>query len=256
MTIRFFSSRRNDPLLLLHGFAGHADGWREFAELAGNDCAVAAIVLPGHDPASPVPPGATFDGVIDAIERTVRREIGADIETLGYSMGGRIALGLLVRHPGLIRRATLVGASPGVASDEERRARATWDESWARVLLDEGIESFVARWEELPLFRSQRRLSPVTLSEQRRTRLAHDPRSLAAAMIALGLSSMPDYRSALPAIRVPVRLVAGEFDTKFRDAAKAMAALLPNAEVVVAPGAGHNVPLESPEFLARLVREP
>ncbi len=55
----------------------------------------------------------------------------------------------------------------------------------------------------------------------------------------------------LPAIRCPVTLVCGEHTDAFGPAAlEAMAARLPEAEVVVLPGLGHFGPLEDPRAVA------
>ena len=45
---------------------------------------------------------------------------------------------------------------------------------------------------------------------------------------------------------MPVTLVVGERDEKFRAIAERMAERLPRAEVVVVPGAGHAAQLEQP----------
>jgi 2-succinyl-6-hydroxy-2,4-cyclohexadiene-1-carboxylate synthase len=51
-------------------------------------------------------------------------------------------------------------------------------------------------------------------------------------------------------LAMPVTLVAGERDEKFRAVAERMAGLIPAARVVVAPGAGHAVHLEAADVLA------
>jgi 2-succinyl-6-hydroxy-2,4-cyclohexadiene-1-carboxylate synthase len=49
---------------------------------------------------------------------------------------------------------------------------------------------------------------------------------------------------------MPVLLMAGERDAKFRGIAAAMAATIPQVRCVVVPGAGHAAHLEAPGFLA------
>jgi pimeloyl-ACP methyl ester carboxylesterase len=53
---------------------------------------------------------------------------------------------------------------------------------------------------------------------------------------------------------MPVTLVAGEQDAKFREVAERMAEAIPAAELVVVEGAGHAVHLERPEALAEALR--
>jgi pimeloyl-ACP methyl ester carboxylesterase len=52
---------------------------------------------------------------------------------------------------------------------------------------------------------------------------------------------------------VPVVLVVGERDAKFRDVAERMAPLFGDGRVVVVPGAGHAVHLEAPAAVARSI---
>jgi pimeloyl-ACP methyl ester carboxylesterase len=57
----------------------------------------------------------------------------------------------------------------------------------------------------------------------------------------------------LGAVGMPVALVVGERDEKFGAIAAEMAAALPDAQVVVVPGAGHAVHLEAPGAVAATI---
>ena len=58
---------------------------------------------------------------------------------------------------------------------------------------------------------------------------------------------MPSLWERLPELDVPVDLVVGERDAKFRAIAEKMAYALPHATVTVVPDAGHAVHLEAPD---------
>ncbi len=64
---------------------------------------------------------------------------------------------------------------------------------------------------------------------------------------------MPDYGAELGRIDLPVHLMVGEIDRKFRRLAKSMAASLPRAEVEIVPAAGHNLILEAPGVVASAI---
>ena len=71
---------------------------------------------------------------------------------VGYSMGGRYALHVALRHPGLVRRLVLVSATGGIDDPRDRAARRQADEALAAKVETEGVAAFVAWWLERPLF--------------------------------------------------------------------------------------------------------
>lgn len=242
-----------DRWLVLHGFAGHPEAWREVVAGLPAPGLVAAPFLPGHGP-EPLPSGWTsFEQVILGLADAVR-EISPDGWRLaGYSLGARLALGLLVAAPKMWAESLLVGVNPGLASEPERAARRAEDAARARLLRTDGLAAFVEVWEGMPLFGTQHALPPSRLAAQRGWRLAHDPERLAWSLEALGPGAMPDLWPALPRIAQPVRLVVGERDSRFVDIAARAVDLLPAGSLTVVPGVGHNVVLEAPEAVVRLL---
>ena len=243
--------------VLIHGFSGSPKSWRRVrARLDVPSCAPAVC---GHGGARPTAPaarlGCSFEAEVDRLASVIGGAAPAPRFLAGYSLGGRLALGLLVRHAGLFRGAALIGANPGIDGPAERAARRRADEKWARCIEDQGLAAFDRGWSALPLFASQHDLDAGRLAEQRRTRLSHDPAALGAAMRALGLGAMPDYRPFLSSIFCPVELIVGSGDSKFVGLARQMAGLLPAATVRIVDGVGHNVPLEAPARLARLLND-
>lgn len=243
------------PLVLLHGFTGAPESWEAVRDALPSDTAVLAPALVGHDGTPGSPDVRRFEDEADRLAVVVRDAGFAGSRLAGYSMGGRVALALLVRHPDLFAAATLIGANPGMTNAGDVEARAAEEEEWARLLEREGVPTFVAAWEALPLWGTQDALDPAAVALQRRIRLSHDPAGLARAIRALGLAAMPDYRPLLGDVAVPVDLVVGEHDTKFRALAAEMDSLLPRSRVLVVERAGHNVVLERPGAVARLLQE-
>jgi 2-succinyl-6-hydroxy-2,4-cyclohexadiene-1-carboxylate synthase len=172
---------------------------------------------------------------------------------VGYSLGARLALGILLRHPELCSRATLIGVNPGFEDEDSRRERRAGDERWARLLETEGMSGFIPAWESRELFASQRALPTAVRESERARRLRHDPRRLAQTLRKLGLAEMPNYWSRLTEIKIPVTLLVGDHDQKFYAIARRMAALLPCVELCVVENAGHNLLLEKPESVAAVL---
>ena len=240
--------------VLIHGFSGSPASWRRVeALLDGPSHALAVCGHGGESPPAFSEGPTSFEAEVERLAATVEAEVPAPRLVVGYSLGGRLALGLLVRCPDLFLGGVLIGANPGIAGEDVRVARRRDDERWARLIEEDGLAVFDSEWSALPLFASQHDLDAGRLAEQRRTRLGHDSAALGAAMRALGLGAMPDYRPALRGVACPVELIAGGLDSKFVDLARQMAELLPAATVRIVDGVGHNVPLEAPAELARLL---
>jgi 2-succinyl-6-hydroxy-2,4-cyclohexadiene-1-carboxylate synthase len=244
------------PLLLLHGFTGSPESFTRVKARLDPGRRVLVPALLGHDSSTSSTLELTFEAEVDRIAALVR---GADLEgvhVLGYSLGARMALGLIVRHRALFARATLIGVNPGLDGDALRAQRALDDERWCRLIDNEGVAAFADAWQNQPLFASQARLSCDLLDEQRRIRISHDPAGLVAALRQLGLARMPSYRSSLAALDLPVTLAAGELDAKFCAIARELSQSLRAGRLVIAAGRGHNLLLEDPELIGELLADP
>lgn len=238
-------------LVFLHGFTGTPDSLRWVRQALPQTSEVLAPVLLGHHggPSEPY----TFEEEVARLAALIDAEGFRGAHLLGYSLGSRVALGLLVRDPKQFTTATLVGVHPGLDSDAAREQRISADQGWRDLLERQGLTAFIRAWTTLPLWDTQRELDAERLQSQQRDRLSHSALGLSCALSSLGLGQMPYYASSLYTLKLPVHLVVGELDQKFRDVAGRMLPALPNASLHCAPGAGHNVLLEHPEFLAQVL---
>ena len=261
-------------LLLLHGFTGSGATWLSLLAPLAAHHRVVAVDLPGHGRTD-----APEDSSRYGIDRTVRDLLalmdqleapapaqgaalapaGGDPRerwaVLGYSMGGRLALHLALAAPDRVVALVLEGASPGIADPEERRLRREADDALAARIEREGVAAFVGYWESLPLFASQQRLPKSTRAALRAARLANAPYGLANSLRGAGTGTQQDLRDRLATLPMPVLLIAGEWDEKYRQLAGEMAGRIPCAEVAIIAGAGHAAHLEQPERFAATVAE-
>lgn len=245
-------SRTGAPLVLLHGFLGRPAMWAPLLSSLEWPGPVALACLPGHGPAPWFPPAPSFSAAVDALARAWPFSRPAWV--LGYSMGGRVALALALRHPSLLLGAALLGADLGLRDEAARAERRAWDEAQAAQLLALGLDAFSARWATLPIFSSQARLSPARLAPQEEQRREHTAAGAAWAMRVLGLGQMPSYWEDLSSATRPLCFLSGALDDKFSRIAAEAAGLAPNASRAVIPDAGHNAALEAPGALAAALR--
>jgi pimeloyl-ACP methyl ester carboxylesterase len=150
-----------------------------------------------------------------------------------------------------VGRLVLVSAGPGIADPDERAARRADDERLAARVLEVGVERFAAEWGAHSLFADQSRAVAELAHAER---LRQTARGLAAVLRGLGTGAMRPLGDRLGELALPVTLVVGERDAKYRGLAEGMAEALRDAAVVVVPGAGHAVHLEAPEAVARAIR--
>lgn len=243
-------------LVLLHGFTGSADGWSNLLEeLPGKR--VIALDMLGHGASdAPEDPRRYALEYCEQDIIAVLRELGVgegEAVLLGYSMGGRIAL--YCAFSGFFRALILESASPGVADSEERAARRASDERLAERIEREGVPAFVAYWENIPLFASQRALPLAEREQLRAARLRNRARGLAHSLRGAGTGAQPALHERLAQLDLPALLIVGEQDTKFCALAQQMAQRLPRADLRIVPAAGHTVHLERPAYFCALVRE-
>ncbi|TVQ83914.1 MAG: alpha/beta fold hydrolase [Chromatiaceae bacterium] len=264
---------RGPQVLLLHGFTGSAADWAAptAAGLVGSaagalvrnpvcdpliDPAIAAAIaidLPGHGNAA-APAGPPEPGCFERQMAALLAQLPPTIEHLvGYSLGGRVALGLLRAAPGRFRAATLISAHPGLQDPARIAARRAADRRWSDLLQQQGIAAFVAAWEAQPLFATQARLPAARLAAQRAGRLSQRPAGLAAALAHLGLAEMPDMRPTLIAFPGPLHWIVGAADTRFAALAAEIVSLRPATRIHRLPGCGHNPLLEAPLQLRALL---
>ncbi|HET9074449.1 MAG TPA: alpha/beta fold hydrolase [Solirubrobacteraceae bacterium] len=236
---------RDAAILLLHGFSTTSRAWSR-VRAAGLDASARVLApdLRGHGRAGAVRP-VDLAGVLDDLAALTPGPCVLG----GYSQGGRIALhaALDPRIGPRLSRLVLIGASPGLADPAERAARRVSDEALARELEQGSIQAFAHRWAETPVLAG---LVPELAAEAHADRLHNSPAGLAAALRGLGTGALPSLWERLDQLTLPVTLLAGERDTKFTHLAEEMARALPRAEVVIVPGAGHQVHLEAPAVVA------
>ncbi|MEZ4400798.1 MAG: alpha/beta fold hydrolase [Kofleriaceae bacterium] len=226
------------PRVLLHGFAQPPTAWGDL--VAQLDAA--ALALPGH--AADAPLGATWDETIDALAA----RLPAHALVIGYSLGARLALGLLAADR--IDGAILISVHPGLASATDRAARRAADAAWIEALRTRPWPEVLDAWEAQPIFATAARAPRERRAARRRARAQLEPTGLAAAMAVLGLGAMPDLADALVARAGRARLIVGADDGKFRQLATALAARAPTLGPTIVDGSGHDPTLEQPTRLA------
>lgn len=245
------------PLLVLHGFTGSVATWHEHLPAFTRHNRVIAVDLIGHGASDAPRDAARYSMAHCACDLlAVCHHLHAEhFALLGYSMGARLALCLAAAAPERISALVLESGSPGLADSAERAARRASDEALAIRIEREGVEAFVAAWETLPLFASQRTLPPQVRKRLRMQRLRNSPLGLANSLRGMGLGAQESLWGRLGEITAPTLLIAGALDHKFQNIAQEMVKQLPRVELGIVPDGGHAAHLERPDVFNGLVME-
>ncbi len=120
------------PIVLIHGFASdrvqnwRAPGWYE--TLTGAGRRVVALDCRGHgESGKPHDPAFYGDRMVDDVVAVMAAAGVADADVMGYSMGGMLTMGLMMRHPRLVRRAVIAGVGASYFREAGIRRHAIAD---------------------------------------------------------------------------------------------------------------------------------
>jgi 2-succinyl-6-hydroxy-2,4-cyclohexadiene-1-carboxylate synthase len=244
-------------VLLLHGFTGSVRAWDEVRPALAHSATLIGVDLIGHGhSAAPADPARyTLDWSVRDLTALCDALGFEEVDVLGYSMGGRVALHFALHAPRRVRRLILESASPGIEDDAERSRRLASDDALAERILSDGIEAFVAEWEALSLLAPAAHVSAPKRAQQHAHRLRNNPLGLANSLRGMGTGRQTPLWSVLHTLRAPVQLVVGESDPRYRDIAERMRSRLSHAELAVVGGAGHTVHLDQPDEFVALVSD-
>lgn len=257
--VRYHVERRGQgfPLILLHGFTGDATTWEPLCEALEDQAECFAVDIIGHGKTDSPHDISRYRmmSVVDDLYLLMEKLRLAKADILGYSMGGRLALSFAEKYPRKVRKLILESSSPGLKTEEERKARREKDEQLAAFIEEKGILECVKYWENIPLFASQKKLPANVRKKIREQRLRNSPAGLAASLRGMGTGVQPSWWDDLENLDVETLLITGSLDEKFCRIAQQMSEKLPRCRRVVVPGCGHAIHVEDCEKFVTIVKE-
>ncbi|KAI4302200.1 hypothetical protein MLD38_037978 [Melastoma candidum] len=268
--------RTNNVFVFLHGFLGTGEDWIPIIKAISGSSRCISLDLPSHGRSKLQQYGAlneaaklslSFEILAEVLANLIRKLTPTRVVLVGYSMGARIVLYMLLRFKDTIAGAAVLSGSPGLRTEAERKVRRAMDDSRARVLVDLGLPLFLNSWYAGGLWVSLR--SSPKFQRVLSGRSQHgDVNSLAKALSDLSTGRQPPMWELLEHCETPVVIIAGEADGKFKSIAREMQECMGYnsidhrdncrnscCEVIVIPDSGHAVHLENPLAVARALRK-
>ena len=236
------------PLVFVHGAAVDGRMWQpQLADLA-NEFTVVAWDEPGSGRSSDLPADFHLADYANCLAAVIEALALGAAHVAGLSWGGTVVQELYRHHPDLVATLILVDTYAGwkgSLSEDEVQARVEGVRQMLAAPADEFDPTFPG------LFAGDPPAEFVPLLET----MAADvrPESM---RIAMGVMAEADQRDLLPHIAVPTLLIWGELDARSPlSVARSFEEAIPDAELVVIPGAGHVSNLERPKAFNDAVRE-
>ena len=234
------------PLLLLHGWMGSCEDYRQAIESLRSRFYCISLDLPGHGKTRVISDDTGYDFIATAIGIIrLLDDLSIDRCTLaGYSFGGRLALYLALEFPDRFDRVMLESTCPGLVTPDERAARITNDALIIDRLTTTDFPTFVTSWYRQPLFIGIDEHPDFPALIQRR--LCNQPSNLAKSLKYAGLGRQPDLSARLKDRARSILLIVGERDCKFVSIAQALDRDCPCINVQIVPDCSHNIHFQQP----------
>jgi pimeloyl-ACP methyl ester carboxylesterase len=234
--------------VLLHGFPFDGRMWQGTAPaLAAAGYRVVVPDLRGHGK-SPVAPSARME--------EMARDVAALLDTLGiakavivgFSMGGYVALQMMVRESEKVRVAVLVDTRAEADTPQGKAGRA----ALAAKVKEAGMQPVVDAMLPNLLHEATPQRRPEVGKLLQKLMLEQPPAGAIAAL--QGMAERPDMKGKLRFHQLPALVMVGEADKVTpMEAASSLAQALSYSQYEVVPGAGHALPLEQPEAFHRIL---
>lgn len=234
----FPTSTSDQLVLLVHGAGGSSRHWEPVFE-AGFPTGVfpVAIDLPGHGAS-----GGTVLKSVAAIADFLNAfldalKIGSPICFVGHSAGGLLGIQFAISYPNRVDRLVLISTSACIQLHPDFLQQAlsgTWDYTMLK-------QSFAPSIPEP--------IQQLVLNEFQHLRFDDTASDF------MDLSTV-DLRDALPALQLPTLIITGDDDVIISPRKSTLLQRsLPNAKLVIVPGAGHYVTVEQAETVAIVLSE-
>lgn len=249
LTLYFDDWGAGPPVVLAHGMWCDAGMFTGLARLLAPRARVLVPDFRGHGRSDVPGKGWTIGDLAEDLAALLDALNVGPVVLAGFSMGGMMAAEFAVRYPERLRALVLIGTS-AAAEDVVRSLEIA---GLARLITLTGPPRFLpaesARATFSPAFR---RRHPEEARRWEGVVRAMAPRALTQALRAVG--HRRHLLDRLDHLRVPVMIIAGAADRVVRPRhSEMMHRRIPGSRLAILPGAGHAVPTERPEEVARLI---
>jgi 3-oxoadipate enol-lactonase len=244
----FHDEGTGPPVLLIHGVGADSSSWDEIAPSLAQRFRVLRLDLRGHGRSGAIEGVCTLDDFVRDVLDVMDAAGAAKADVVGFSLGGLIAQGIALSHPGRVDRLALISAVAGRTEEERAKVRAR-----LQVLRNEGIEAIMAAAQERWFTPEFVQAWPDKVRSRMEQLRRNDPDSYKAAYQVFSTS---DLGERLHNIHHRTLIVTGEHDVgSSTRMARYMHDQISHSELRILPGLRHSVLAEAPEQVGSLLTQ-
>jgi pimeloyl-ACP methyl ester carboxylesterase len=245
------------PMLLLHGFSGHAHTWDTFAQAMCAQFHVLALDQRGFGDSDWAPDHAYTEHDHATDVRALYDHVQCvPLVLIGLSMGGRNAIAYAAKHPDTIARLVIVDIGPDIdprGAERVRRVAAEAPEEFASIA---AAVDYLRQYQTHPAEAALRHRVVHGVKKLPNGHYTWKYDSFFRQQRRQGQPQRADLWPMVQQITVPTLIVRGsESDVFALATAQRMQATMSDCQLVEIPGAGHSIPAEAPEAFEKAVRE-
>lgn len=247
--IQAYSSGRGKCVVLLHGFLGSSEIFKEIVPHLQKSCKVVLIDLPGHGKSECLGYAHSMELMADAVHAVLKKLRIKKCVMAGHSMGGYVTLAFTQKYPEYIKGMCLINSTALPDTEEKKK-----DRNRAIHIVRKNPKLFIR-----PMIKN---LFSVRNSKYLKNEIHYATnialqtpvQGIIAALI--GMRDRPSYLSTFTHPLLPAMMVIGKYDkvlpeeTLFKQCENK-----PNKTYLYLPYDGHFTILENPLAVAKALRK-
>lgn len=221
-------------LLLLHGALGHTDLFNPYLEEMSKHFTIHTFLFSGHGKTQLPENGITVEKYTEELINYLEQNNLENVDILGHSMGGYVALYGALQYPGKINSVMTLGTKFNWTEEQALRE--------SKMLDPEVILSKIPKYAE-------------QLENQHGTKWKQLLPSIAGMMISLG-KNPPLNEKSLSMTDIPVQIMVGDLDqmVSIEESINAFRSI-PNAKLAILPDTKHPLERVRPNLLLGLMKD-
>ncbi len=238
-------------LTLIHGAGDNLEAWWNQIPSFSRRYRILTYDVRGHGHTETPPGEYSIEILVQDLYELLRALRISETYLLGYSMGGRIALGLTLAHSEMVKALILANSSIASAqrSEEEMKQMTEMRQKRMESIEKYGLAATIDETTAGVLSPGFAQKKPDVFARYKELRLKNAPRAYLMVMRAmLWGAPAPDVSG----VKCPVLIIAGEHEVSGPETAKASQKLIPGSKLVIMP-TGHAAKIEQPDEFNRAV---